>query len=280
MSKIVTYFNKSGVPLDKACDLPYDVVNLAFIYSEHSDPFKLKLGGAIAATEESFTQATVSAIEALQSKGKKVLISFGGDAMDYNTYGSLSKDPMRIAQSLANFVRTNNLDGIDIDYEDTTGFQRTGGYDGESFLISLTQELRRLLPKPTYFISHAPQPPYLEKESGIGGYIKVVEEVGLDIDWLNIQFYNNQPWNSNPDRIVSSYLNYSNLPNMSSDKIIAGFPVTEKDAQLGYMPVNTIVHNIITPLKNLTQFGGVMGWQFSSDVDYSWVRSINSALDK
>ncbi|MCG7534152.1 glycosyl hydrolase family 18 protein [Pseudoalteromonas sp. OOF1S-7] len=280
MSKTITYYNSGAIPLINACDLPYDVVNLAFLSSSYSNPFNLVLSGAIAATDSSLTSSTVEAIKAMQQKGQKVLISFGGATMESVTYQKLSEDTAKLAKLLAKFVTDNHLDGIDLDYEDTAAFTGNAGYDGAQFLISLTQELRKRLPSPDYVISHAPQPPYLEQGGSMAGYIEVVEQAGQDIDWLNVQFYNNPPWSANPDQIVSSYLNYTKLPNMSPVKIVAGFPVSMQDAGSGYMPVNKIVHQVIDPIQNTSGLGGIMNWQFSSDCNGDWIKAISEALKR
>ncbi|MDW7548275.1 hypothetical protein HUZ36_06235 [Pseudoalteromonas sp. McH1-7] len=280
MSKTITYYNSGAIPLINASELPYDVVNLAFLSATSDSPFTLILNGAVAATHSSFTNATVEAIKAMQQKGQKVLISFGGGDMDYNTYRLQSTDTAQLAEALAKFVKDNHLDGVDIDYEDSAAFIGKAGYDGAQFLIALTQELRRQLPSPDFLITHAPQPPYLEQGGAMAGYIEVAEQVGQDIDWLNVQFYNNPPWSANPDQIVNSYLNYIKLPNMSPEKIVLGFPVTMRDAGSGYMPARTIVNEVIMPIQNIAKLGGVMNWQFSSDQNGDWINTISEALNR
>ena len=99
MSKTITYYNSGAIPLANAGELPYDVVNLAFLSSASNNPFKLILSGAIAATETSFTAHTVESIQTMQQNGQRVLISFGGGDMDHNVYYSLSQDPDRLADS-------------------------------------------------------------------------------------------------------------------------------------------------------------------------------------
>lgn len=279
MSKTITYYNSGAIPLINASELTYDVVNLAFLSSSSSNPFNLVLSGAIAATDSHFTTNTIEAIKAMQQKGQKVLISFGGGTMDSNAYRALSQDTAKLADLLASFVKNNELDGVDIDYEDTAAFTGQAGYNGAQFLVSLTQELRKRLPSPNYIISHAPQPPYLEQGGYMAGYVEVVQQAGQEIDWLNVQFYNNPPWSANPDQIVSSYLNYTKLPNMSPEKVITGFPVTQNDAGSGYMPVQTIINEVIKPIQQQSSLGGIMNWQFSSDHNGDWIKAIAQSLN-
>lgn len=70
----------------------------------------------------------------------------------------------------------NNLDGVDIDWEDTAALQAG---TGEAWLITLTKTLRQLLPNA--IITHAPQGPYFMGPSALypkGGYVAVHQAVG------------------------------------------------------------------------------------------------------
>lgn len=61
----------------------------------------------------------------------------------------------------------------------------------EAWLITYTQTLRSHLPAGQYFITHAPVAPWFSKNAyPAGAYWKVYEEAGDDIDWFNVQFYN------------------------------------------------------------------------------------------
>ncbi|CAM1369059.1 glycoside hydrolase family 18 protein [Tenacibaculum xiamenense] len=283
-SKLVTYYNASGVPLEKAAELPYTTVNLAFLYTSYDAPLTLKLGGAIAArdTPPVLTETTKNAVSKIQNAGKKVLISFGGGDMGYEAYAQLVGKEKELGTAIASFIKDNNLNGIDIDYEDTAGFNGTAGYNGAQFLIDLTKALREELPNSDYIITHAPQPPYFEPEKygyTTGAYAKIMEEVGNLIDWLNVQFYNNPPWSGNPPQIVSSYEQFSKLPGITAEKLLIGLPVTKNDASPeSYIPINTIITEIIEPIQNNGTLGGMMNWQFSSDVGGDWAKRIGSAL--
>ena len=96
-------------------------------------------------------------------------------------------DPVVCATKLADFVSTYNLDGVDIDWEDTAAFQAG---TGEAWLITLTKTLRQLLPNA--IITHAPQAPYFAGTSLYpkGAYIAVDQAVGSMIQFYNVQFYN------------------------------------------------------------------------------------------
>ncbi|CAM6004217.1 unnamed protein product [Sphagnum balticum] len=99
---------------------------------------------------------------------------------------SNGEDPVQCASKLANFVKDNNLDGVDIDWEDNDAMEKG---IGEEWLITFTQVLRDNLP--TQYITHAPQAPYFKKEFyPKGGYVTVHKSVGSLINFYNVQFYN------------------------------------------------------------------------------------------
>jgi chitinase len=115
--------------------------------------------------------------------GVKILISVFG-ATEFPTNANI--DPLACATKLASYVSTNNLDGVDIDWEDNYAMEAG---TGERWLIAFTIKLRELLP--SHIITHAPQAPYFCKEHyKNGGYVTVNNEVGPLIDFYNIQFYN------------------------------------------------------------------------------------------
>jgi chitinase len=119
--------------------------------------------------------------KAYNDNGVKVLVSaFGSTDMP------TGQDPVQIATRLADFVKTYNLDGCDVDYEDNDAMEAG---TGEAWLIAFTKKLRELLP--THIITHAPQGPYFKNEYyKNGGYKTVDAQVGNLIDFYNVQFYN------------------------------------------------------------------------------------------
>ncbi|WP_299136425.1 glycoside hydrolase family 18 protein [uncultured Tenacibaculum sp.] len=280
MSKLISYYNNGSIPLEHAVNLPYTDIILSFLYTSESNPLSLQLAGGIAASTSppELTQTTKNAIAKLKANGQKVLISFGGGEMSSVAYSKIAGHEKELAISIAEFIKNNNLDGIDIDFEDTASFMGNANYDGVAFLVNLTQALRSELPSSQYLITHAPQPPYLEIGSGMDGYVKIMQQVGNSIDWLNVQFYNNPPWSSNPNQIVTSYWQFSKLAGLSPEKIMIGLPVTSRDAGSGYMLIDEIITEVIEPIQQNGILGGMMNWQFSSDKDGVWAEKIGQAL--
>ncbi len=280
MSKLISYYNNGSIALSSAVHLPYTTLILAFLYTNENDPLSLQIGGGMAASTSppKLTQHTIDAIATLKANDQKVLISFGGGQMTSNAYNGIVGSETKLAQSIAAFVKEYNLDGVDLDFEDTLAFMGKATYNGVNLLVNLTKALRQELPSPQYVITHAPQPPYLQVGSGMDGYVSIMEEVGDQIDWLNVQFYNNPPWSANPPEIISAYDTFSQLKGMSPEKLMIGLPVTSHDAGSGYMPVDESVTEIIKPIQQSGVLGGMMNWQFSSDTNGDWATTIGDAL--
>ena len=100
-------------------------------------------------------------------------------------------DAVSQAKKDAAWVKQMGLSGIDVDYEDMAAMNQQNG-NAEQWLIDYTKTLRANLPSSQgYIITHAPVAPWF---SGVsyksGAYVTVNNKAGNDIDWYNIQFYN------------------------------------------------------------------------------------------
>lgn len=100
---------------------------------------------------------------------------------------TLGLDATTCANSLADYVINNDLDGVDIDYEDSAAFEAG---TGEAWVITLTTVLRSRMPDK--IITHAPQAPYFMGTTKYpqDAYNKIHSQVGSDIQFYNVQFYN------------------------------------------------------------------------------------------
>lgn len=166
----------------------------------------------------------------------KLLVSAFGST-DHPT----SKDPIVVAQDLANFVLSNHFDGVDIDYEENAAMEAGTGVP---WLISFTTKLRELLPGK--IITHAPQGPYFKSEVyPQEGYVGVHNAVGNMIDFYNVQFYNqgNTQYNSYTELFTqaSGYFSGTSVKEIidrgiPSEKIVVGKPASQADVMnTGYV---------------------------------------------
>ena len=270
----VIYYDNNSNPISLAeiSGLPYTDVILAFLVPGSN--FNLAgQGGAFG----SDGNPDPNDIQALQSAGKNVLISVGGDIKSF-----LSSDWQRYAQDvnglvdqLVGYVTANGLDGVDIDYEDDSGF--TGAYDGITFLTGLTNGLARNLPPGQNIITHAPQPPYFDPDARFNNaYTQIWEGTGSNISWFNCQFYNNPSYDAPASTKVSRYETFAGT--IGAQKLLMGAPLDP--ATGGYLSLDEFTRQVIAPLLQTfgPAFGGVMGWEFSYDQDGTWAEETAQAL--
>eukprot|EP01083_Nonionella_stella_P164491 544523_1 len=102
-------------------------------------------------------------------------------------------DASDIAIQIATYAKTYLYDGVDVDWEEAFSGKFNAGAGGEIWLSTLTTELRANL-NSNQWLTHAPQAPYFMgstlNQYPDGGYLTVHATVGDDIDWYNVQFYN------------------------------------------------------------------------------------------
>src|SRR5271166_2114617 len=225
-------------------------------------------------------------IRALQNAGKNVLVSFGGssDVISSSDWNFCAQNMRTLVNSINMFVLINGFDGVDIDYEDNSGFDGTGGYDGVTFLSQLTSGLAYALPPGHNIITHAPQVAYWDGTGNefqwvtdpVAPYTKIWQNVGNYITWFNNQFYSTPRYDQDAPTKVKWYQNVA---------IMTGAPQKQLMGVLlaggeGVESLDDMVHNVIPPLLSSygAQFGGVMGWQFAFDQDGNWARRIWQAL--
>ena len=201
-------------------------------------------------------------------KGIKILVSAFG-ATENPTSGG--HDPVTCATKLGNFILNNNLDGVDLDWEDNEAMNRGLG---EAWLIAFTKKLRQMIPD--HVLTHAPQAPYFCKENyKNGAYITVHEQVGHLIDFYNVQFYNqvDTTYDTYERLFVKSvgFFNKTSVKEINErgiplEMLVVGKPATPADASnTGYMNQTALGHAVTRAVQESTWRAGVMFWQFYSD---------------
>lgn len=205
--------------------------------------------------------------------GIKLVVSAFGST-DVPTSSGLN--PTTLANNLANYVKTYNLDGADIDYEDFGAFDGGSG-SAENWLITFTQVLRAALPAPTYIITHAPVAPWFAPNRwGGGGYLKVHNSVGNLIDWYNIQFYNQNDYTTCTTLISKSSSQWPKTSvleiaasGVPLSKIVIGKPGGTGDASNGYIAPATLAQ-CVSQAKSSGWNGGIMSWEWPR-ADTNWI---------
>jgi chitinase len=269
----VIYYNSDAnqIPLAGIANLSYTDVIIAFLVPD-SNMNLIGGGGA-------FNDNLQNNIQALQNANKNVLISVGGSTFPSSAWQSYAQDVDGLVDQLVNnWVISYGFNGVDIDYEDDSGF--TGTYNGIEFLSALTSGLAQALPPGQNIITHAPQTPYWDANGGYdNAYTQIWQQVGNQITWINNQFYNNTAYDHNAARKVLWYRNIVAITR--SEKLLVGAPVAPGAAGEGYITLPDMIQHVIKPLQSNfgVQFGGMMGWEFSLDQGGAWGNGIGASLD-
>ncbi len=180
----------------------------------------------------------------------------------------------------------------------------------KNFLIALSKDLKSSVPAgKNLIVTHAPQAPYFDPAWAQAPYSQIASAAGEDIDWFNIQYYNNGTWyngntNDGPaqkEKITGlsggtppgwSILALSENSGTPVEKLVLGRVTSLDNAGLdktmaGYLSAADTVTYLVQPLMSHfgAKFGGVMAWQYSmhanaSENANSWGENIQAALEQ
>ena len=273
--RFIIYYNSDASALSDVTQAEYTHVILSFLNATIDE------NNAIVLSPPKKMSDQWKSVKALRARGVKVLISFGGGLAKTKDYQQLIGREAELATAIGAFVRTKQLDGVDLDFEASDMLhkvRKANVVDGKKFLIKLTKALRGELPAPAFSISHAPQSPYLNPEWHGGPYLDILKASEEAIDWITVQYYNN-PGQDGPvntkvvglgkEAYSTSYRGLVAIDGAlawPSGKIVIGKPVYKADAFSGHISPEDIIKQIIQPLNTEfgDLFGGIAGWQFST----------------
>lgn len=217
-----------------------------------------------------------------QSAGIKLLVSAFGSTETPTTSG---ENPQSLAATMAAWVKQYGVDGIDVDYEDTTAMNKGDG-KAEQWIIDFTTALRTELPQGQYILTHAPMAPWMGTNPlwKSGAYVTVNKQVGSLIDWYNTQFYNQGPdeYTTCAGLLTTSS---SNNPESSVfeiqangfelNKLVIGKPGSTADASNGQMSTSTLAQ-CVSQAKGMGWNAGVMSWEYP-DANSAWISAVRSS---
>ncbi|KZP12797.1 glycoside hydrolase family 18 protein [Athelia psychrophila] len=218
---------------------------------------------------EEWTQLTAAQRSTIKAQykaaGISLIVSLFGST-DVPT--SSGADPVKTAQTMAAWVKEYSLDGVDVDYEDFNAMDAQNG-SAENWLISFTNALRAELPVGQYILTHAPVAPWFSPTHyASGAYLKVNQEVGSQIDWYNIQFYNQgtTEYTTCASLLTTSSSTWPNTAlfqiaasGVPENKLVIGKPGNSADADNGYIAPATLA-TCVAQAKAKGWSGGVMSW--------------------
>ncbi|KAJ7724377.1 glycoside hydrolase family 18 protein, partial [Mycena metata] len=271
--QFVAYFDKfvsyDSLP-DPSLLTGFTVFALAFVYPS-SAVDNAQVWESMTAADRATTKAEYNAA------GISLIVSAFGSGSS-----PTSQDPTTVANYIANYVLTYNLDGVDIDYEDFPALESAG--TAVPWLSTLTTVLRQKLPKGQYILTHAPVAPWFSPGLWPGnGYLGVNAAVGSLIDWYNVQFYNQGD---------SEYVTCAGLLTASSstwpesalfqiatngvplNKLVIGKGATGADATTGYMDPATLA-TCVAQAKSQGWSAGVMEWQYPNGGS-AWIEEVRA----
>ncbi|KAF8304365.1 glycoside hydrolase [Clavulina sp. PMI_390] len=229
-------------------------------------------------------------IDAGTRSSTKAAYSAAGINLMVSAFGSTENptssgfDAAGTANTMASWVKTYGLDGIDVDYEDFGAMNKQDG-SAENWLATFTTTLRSALPSGQYIITHAPVAPWFSPIYTSGAYIKVQSSVGSIIDWYNVQFYNQGTTEyttcaglltaSSSSWPKSSVFQINSNAGVPLSKIVIGKPGTTADANNGYIDASTLA-GCVSQAKSSGWNGGVMVWQFPH-ADSAWITTVRAS---
>ncbi|KAI0028668.1 glycoside hydrolase family 18 protein [Vararia minispora EC-137] len=294
----LTQFTAADDPKTKLAPPPHFVVySDMWIAGQNGPPDAAKLKGFTVYTlsflltsgpaDQALAWAQLSAAQRSQIKasyaaaGIKLVVSAFGATDVPTTAGA---DPVKTADTMATWVTTYALDGLDVDYEDFKAFN-DGSDRAVKWLVAFTRHLRERLPVDKYIISHAPVAPWFGRGYAGGGYLAVHAAVGPLINYYNIQFYNQ----GGDYATVDSLLNKSgsaqpgtslfeiHTNGVAFDKLVIGKPAAKEDANGGdgYMAPAALAQ-AVAQAKAKGWNGGVMTWEYPHG-DAGWIKTVRGA---
>ncbi len=187
--------NAPSIPLNQV-DSRYTIVDIAFAVPSVGTDYKMEF------IPDQFSNVTfLSHVQALQSQGKKVIISIGG-AATHVSLDNISERDTFIA-TMGNILTTFGFDGIDIDLEGSS-VSVTGGTIAipvDAKIINLIDAIKQIMSN--YYTTHnkrllltmAPETAFVQggmsAYGGIwGAYLPIIHALRDSIEILHVQLYN------------------------------------------------------------------------------------------
>lgn len=282
-------WNAPDQTVTSAVDGGFNVVVLAFFMGGAATDMLQAWGGLPASTQQ-------AAVSYAHSKGAIVMLTAGGSSEE-----PYMGDPTEYGTAAAKYAVAANLDGVDFDLENLSqncSFNSLTGDEVVAWIVKATQAARAVL-GPGGVISHAPQAPYFGAIGGGSGnpwtgtngcYSAVYSQASADIDFFNVQWYDQGP---------TCYLTYASVftqsnaggtcpsfPGTSIQEIVAygvpaakmvlGKPLTAADGGSGFVPAATL-HSWIANASSPQAVAGVMAWSWETTEGPAWIHTVYGA---
>ncbi|KAI0769741.1 hypothetical protein BD413DRAFT_604850 [Trametes elegans] len=201
--------------------------------------------------------------------GVSIIVSTFG-ATDAPTSGGA--DPVGTANWMAQWVLDNQLDGIDVDYEDLAAMNARDG-SAEAWLVSFTETLRKKLPKGHYLLTHAPVAPWFSPVfNATGAYLAVDQKAGDLIDWGEGVYTtcDGLLHTAGGDWPGSALLEIAGA-GVDLNKLLIGKYAAAGDGATGFMEPAALAE-CVAQAKEHGWNAGIMTWQYPT-ADSTWIKT-------
>ena len=285
------FTNPSGdtYPLSQVSD-DWDVIVVAFADDAGNGNLSFTLDPK-AGSEAQFIQD----IRAKQAKGKKVVLSLGGQN------GSVTLNSPAQTQNFVNslyaIIAKYGFDGIDLDLE-------SGVSQGAPIIGNLISGVRQLKAKlgAGFYLSMAPEHPYVQGGyvaygSIWGAYLPIIDALREDLSVIHVQYYNNGGLNTpystaalaegSVDMLVGgskmliegfplAYGASGSFKGLRPDQVAFGVPSGRSSANSGFVSADTVIKSLdclmamkncggVKPSQAYPSLRGVMSWSINWD---------------
>ncbi|AUH53558.1 chitinase [Chromobacterium sp. ATCC 53434] len=236
-------------------------------------------------------------IRAQQAKGKKVVLSLGGQN------GSVTLNNATQVQNFVNslygIIVQYGFDGIDLDLESGSGIVVGAPVVGN--LVSAVKQLKAKV-GPNFYLSMAPEHPYVQGGfvaygGNWGAYLPIIDGLRDDLSVIHVQYYNNgglyTPYSNgalaegSTDMLVGgSKMLIEGFPiangasgsfkGLRPDQVAFGVPSGRSSANSGFVTTDTVAKALscltalqgcgaVKPAQAYPSFRGVMTWSVNWD---------------
>ncbi len=177
-------------------DMRYNVIDIAFAVPQTGTDYNMTF------VPENVTQATlISQIQAMQSLGKKIIISIGGATAPVSLDDTTERNVF--VSSMSTIINTYGFDGIDIDLEGSSVSVSGGTIAApvDAKIINMIGAIKQIMSNyrtqnnKKLLLTMAPETAYVQGgQSAYGGiwgaYLPIIHALRDSLDLLHVQLYN------------------------------------------------------------------------------------------
>lgn len=216
----------------------FDVINVSF-----AEPTSGVTNGTIGFTPYNYTDTDFKAdVAYLQSQGKKVIISIGGQNGQVQLPNAGARD--NFVNSVIAIIEKYGFNGLDVDFEGHSLYLNAGDSDLKNpttpVIVNLIAALRTInnhFGTDNFYLTMAPETFFVQLgytfyggsciscDNRAGAYLPVIHATRDILDWLQVQNYNSGPITGLDDQYHT--MGNADFHVAMADMLLTGFPVAK-----------------------------------------------------